>query len=726
MRNTWKTSIGSSERPSGRPWRVRRAVAAVLAVVAGMTLGVPGIVVQTGRVAAVMHGVPAVAAAPTGATANLYIVAYTFDTPGDCTLSPMHCTLREAITASNAHPPGPGNTNLIQFDIQQGCDATTHVCTISPTSPLPTISQAVVIDGYSQPGSSPNTLPLSGGTNAGLRIELNGLSAGVASGLAVSPASPDSTLGTVIQGLAINRFSVDGVTVAQNAGATVRGNFIGTNATGTAALPNSYGVSVLGNQSSTTTIGGTRPADRNLLSGNTNSGIHVYTGFGTLVQGNLIGTNATGAAAVPNRSNGVYIDQARSINVGGGTAGAGNVISGNAEDGIRLEGSGATFNLIKGNLLGTSANQSAPLPNTGHGILMRSGATSNTVGGTLPGEGNVIAFNGSAGVAVGNEAADSTTTGNAILSNRIYGNGGLGIDLGNNSVTQNDQLDADPGPNHFQNFPVLVSATSTNAGTSVVGVLNSTPSHEFRIQFFANPSPDPSSLGEGQTFLGETTMTADALGDARFTFTTTNVVPGGQYISATATDLSTADTSEFAADVIVRQPAAPTSTSTPTATATGSKTPTPTNTATGTATAIATNTATRMATTPPATATQTPSATPNVAQTPAPSRTATPPGFTPTPTTVGTTLPTATGPVATATSTTSVPTTVVTQLTATAAAVTTTPSATVAGNLPAGAGTPAASSTPTPVVPEPSPFLLFGSGLLLLGAGAHKLRRRQR
>lgn len=166
---------------------------------------------------------------------------------------------------------------------------------------------------------------------------------------------------------------------------------------------------------------------------------------------------------------------------------------------------------------------------------------------------------------VGNYDPGSDTTGpsvgNAIQQNSIFSNYGLGIDLVTGSshvavfgVTANDPCDADPGPNNFQNFPVITSAAISGGSATVQGSLNSTASATFTIEFFASSTPDPAGNGEGQTYVGSTTVTTD--GGCNGGFNVVLPVPTGQsVITATATNLATFDTSEFSAWVV------PTSTS---------------------------------------------------------------------------------------------------------------------------------------------------------------------
>jgi hypothetical protein len=157
------------------------------------------------------------------------------------------------------------------------------------------------------------------------------------------------------------------------------------------------------------------------------------------------------------------------------------------------------------------------------------------VGDTLTGAGNVIAFNTFDGI-----VTSSTANGNRILSNSIFSNQQLGVDLENNGVTLNDLGDGDDGGNRRQNFPVL---TSSSSGV-ISGTFNSTASSSFRLEFFANTTADPSGNGEGEMFLGATNVTTDGSGNASFTFNYTPIT-GKARISSTATNLTTNDTSEF-------------------------------------------------------------------------------------------------------------------------------------------------------------------------------------
>src|SRR5262249_6865398 len=151
-------------------------------------------------------------------------------------------------------------------------------------------------------------------------------------------------------------------------------------------------------------------------------------------------------------------------------------------------------------------------------------AEGNVVGGTEPGQGNLVAFNGGTGILIDrrgspgeNPPPSRKNERNALLSNRVFSNGGLAIDLGGDGVTAHDSGDADAGANKIQNHPVLTSATALGSGSTIVeGTLNSTPNTIFTLQLFLSDTADPSGRGEGQTLLGSTTLTTGGAGDADF------------------------------------------------------------------------------------------------------------------------------------------------------------------------------------------------------------------
>ena len=169
-------------------------------------------------------------------------------------------------------------------------------------------------------------------------------------------------------------------------------------------------------------------------------------------------------------------------------------------------------------------------------------AADNSIGGLITGQGNVIADNSGPGVVLLGTAG----SGNRLVGNVLRANRGAGIDLNDNGVTTNDTGDGDSGPNGLQNFPVLTGAESYFAGLTVTGSLNSRPNETYRIEIFVNPNCD-GTHGEGQTLLGSVDTTTGSGGNNTFQVTFPTTVAVGQFVTATATRLSTGDTSEFSA-----------------------------------------------------------------------------------------------------------------------------------------------------------------------------------
>lgn len=391
------------------------------------------------------------------------------------------------------------------------------------------------LDGVRFAGGSGNVV--SGnyiGVNAGGDAPLgNGLSGvNIEAGAAPIIGGTTGGAGNVVSGNGLN-----GVTVAGGSGARVSANFIGTNAAGNAEIPNGLsGVNVTGDASNVL-VGGTTALARNVISGNGQEGVLIdSTGTGNVVQGNYIGTNVSGMAEISNLGNGVSV-AASGVVIGGATAAAGNLISGNDQNGVLLVGDA---NRVEFNRIGTTADASAALPNTGDGVHID--GADNLIGTTA--SGNTIAYNGNVGVGID---LDPLFVRNAIRGNNIYLNGSLGIDLGEDGVTMNDPQDPDEGPNEFQNFPVLTSVTLSGGTATINGTLNSTPDSTFAIDLFASQIWDTSTYGEGQKYLGSTTVTTDAAGNGTFTATVSGVPAGWNYFAATATD-AVGNTSEFSYD----------------------------------------------------------------------------------------------------------------------------------------------------------------------------------
>lgn len=354
-----------------------------------------------------------------------------------------------------------------------------------------------------------------------------------------STATPGTSPGNLISG------NGDGVRITTaGSGNIVQGNIIGLNANGTAQLGNtSEGVLVESQTSGS--VGGATTDLRNIISANDSHGVLLTTSSNILVAGNYIGTDISGVSDFGNDNNGVLVSG------GSNNAISANVVSGNGNnastnpDGVEITTS-ATNIQIRGNIIGLDASGTNALGNNGNGVLITTNG--NTVGGTTTGEANKIAFNALDGVFV------SAGTGNRILSNSIFSNGNLGIDLGTNGITPNDLDDPDTGANNLQNFPVI--STATTGSTRVIGTFNSLPNTTFRLEFFNSPTAD----GEGQTFIGAFDITTDTGGDAAFDQTFAPNSPINSFVTATATNLATGDTSEFSAAKEVLIPLASTAT----------------------------------------------------------------------------------------------------------------------------------------------------------------------
>ncbi|MPM51787.1 hypothetical protein SDC9_98538 [bioreactor metagenome] len=310
----------------------------------------------------------------------------------------------------------------------------------------------------------------------------------------------------------------------------IQGNYIGTNAAGTEAIPNTYGI-LFDDGSHYNTVGGLGNCEGNLLSGNSGYGLFLYNNGTTenWCYGNLIGTDYSGTAAVPN-GNGVVIDGIATRHVLDK-----NVISGNTQNGIAIHITGTNEHHITRNLIGTDITGTQPLGNGADGIRIAEGGQFNVIGGSD--SGNVIAYNGGNGITV-LTAADY---GNSFSENLIYGNAQLGIDLYPQGVTDNDAGDGDAGANQLMNFPVLDSA-SFDAGsetTTVYGHIDNPLAQFCRVELFGSCG-DASNHGQANEYLG----TVTPLSGGSFSFVISAVL-AWNFVTATATD-SSGNTSEFA------------------------------------------------------------------------------------------------------------------------------------------------------------------------------------
>jgi IPT/TIG domain/S-layer homology domain len=447
-------------------------------------------------------------------------------------------SLRQAIIDAN----GLAGADTIAFNVSgAGCDGS-GLCTIAPATNLPGLSGTVLVDGYTQPGASPNT-NATGALNTVLKIVVAG---GGSFGAGLSLNSNDST----IRGLVVNGYGW-GIEASGSNDSKIQGCFLGVDASGQTAVLNSYGVAAA--SGTNLTIGGPSPADRNLVSGN-NNGINLSRVPGALIQNNLVGTSASGETALGNIFGIQVSNDTGSLTI------SGNVVSGNGSAingfGIAVSSTGSPDNrsyLIQGNWIGTDATGTVPIGNDGEGIAL--GDKNVTVGGTAAGQGNLIAYN-RGGIKYSPGSAHSPIRGNNIFSNEraFAGVPGLGIDLGINGVTLNDLGDADaaPGPNDLQNFPIIASAISSGGSTTIHGTLNSLANTTFAVDFYANVAclGRPQGYREGQTYLGAADVTTDSSGNGVIDVDLPVTIDPGAVVTATATSPDN-NTSEFSQRIVL-------------------------------------------------------------------------------------------------------------------------------------------------------------------------------
>jgi parallel beta-helix repeat protein len=575
------------------------------------------------------------------------LATITVNTTADGTAANATLSLRQAIEVSDgtlavsslssqeqAEVSGSvGSSNTIDFNIpttDPGYNATTGAWTIAVNSALPAIStNAAIIDGYSQPGATENTLAQ--GDNAKLEIAIDSPSHAAATGLAVGQP------GSQVRGLDFENFGVAGIVITAAGNAQVAGCFIGTDPSGETAAPNAYGVEI---ENSSNLIGGSSVGDRNVISGNNSLGIYVPATqnsppvpepTGNLIENNFIGIDAAGTKALANGldSDGPGVLDSGSGDIyGGTTAGLGNVISGNSGGGIqsygsitiegnyigtdatgdvalgnggssyggitakqgsggapvtsttitgnvvsgntdggiavyassqpsqatfliannligtnaagtaalgnsfvglRLDGtvenakvldnvisatttdpsdtapvglsvneSGATDvenNVIQGNLIGTDKTGTVALGNAGVGMDIE--ANGNTIGGTGPGQGNVIAFSGHGGISViGSQ--------DPLIQNSIFGNSGAGISY---QAIGSNQLAAPP---------LMTFTPGGVGGGTLSGTLTESPNLTYVVEIFSNPSVPTPGQEQGKTFIQDVTVNTDSSGHGTF------------------------------------------------------------------------------------------------------------------------------------------------------------------------------------------------------------------
>ena len=437
-------------------------------------------------------------------------------------------SLRQAILDSNAHPA----TDTIAFAIGSGPQ------TIAPLHVLPDINNSVIIDATTQPGyAGAPLITLSGASNEDV------ISSAFAepffnwAGLTIRAGS------STVRGLAIGGFTSRSFPVA-----------------GTNDLFTTDGAGIL-----VIAQGGNLIED-NTLDGNT-YGIQIGNGSITAQGGNVIAGNAI----VLNAKDGVKIHNDCSNNrIGGTTPTDRNVISGNGFYGIEI-GNRANDNVVEGNFIGVQGDGVTPGGNGSGGVeLFQFTQAGNTIGGTAAGAGNVIAFNGGAsslnhtgfGFGVGLVGSSIGPQGDPVLGNSIFDNSGPGISytalnydsffpLGDANYQFGGMLlNNNTGVFELPSFPILSSASVVGDNTLIEGRISAQPSETYRIEFFSNSDIDPSSFGEGQTYLGAVNVTTDATGGASYSATLPTIDPAQRFVTATATAPDGA-TSQFSARLAI-------------------------------------------------------------------------------------------------------------------------------------------------------------------------------
>ncbi|PWU08288.1 MAG: hypothetical protein C5B50_29860 [Verrucomicrobia bacterium] len=380
---------------------------------------------------------------------------------------------------------------------------------IAPTSPLPELGANTLVDGYTQPGSQLNSNAI--GTGAKIMIELSG------ENLASSDGLNSTVDGIVIRGLCINRFTNGNYAINFHAccgsacgnmsGCAIEGCFIGTDTTGTNALPNTFGVS-LGCVSSSR-LGGPDPSQRNLISSSVQDAVEAGGHLsGLTIQNNLIGTDRTGTNAMPNGGRGI------NLGTDNGTFSctvADNVI---CDNGLYAIQNNANNTVIVRNKIGVGADGLTPLGNAA-GLIFGGDGSGHLVGGTNIADANTIAYSSGIGVDISLASLVS------VLGNSIFRNTGRAIQL-------------DSG-NNGQGAPVLTNATLGSGSVNIKGTLTSNSNTTYRLEFFHNPDFLPGNQPQAWIFLGSTNLTTGSSSNASFAITFNQTLTGG-FVTATATD----------------------------------------------------------------------------------------------------------------------------------------------------------------------------------------------
>jgi CSLREA domain-containing protein len=419
------------------------------------------------------------------------------------------CTLRAAIQEANAD----NNLTGIQFDIPGvATPAAPHILNLDWA--LPQITSPVIIDGQSEPDfvSSPV-----------IQLDCTNIAWGTY-GLYLNTDDSEIKGFSMIKGKEAD-LRVDGDNNL------IQGNYVGLRADG---IEDGFQSGISG-----ITVNG----DNNLIGGNTNLNRNVITahsadlrvdGDNNLIQGNYLGTKADGTMSINSASNTLIIYGANNL-VGGTDSSEANLIGGFWSEGLYING--GSGNLVQGNYIGENTlGDAISDPNNG---LLTAVTLEDSLDTIL--EDNTI-LNADRGVYI-----SGLSTGNKLSRNIIRSvSGGLGIVLSGSGANDDDDVDA--GVNEFQNYPQLTDITINPGDVDIEGVLNSAPNTQYDIEFFYDTTViNSEEFGQGEFYIGSTTVTTDAQGEVDYSLNFPVVVPVGAHFSATATDPN-GNTSQFGSE----------------------------------------------------------------------------------------------------------------------------------------------------------------------------------
>lgn len=458
-----------------------------------------------------------------------------------CTAAAGDCSLPGAISAAGA----AAGADTVAFNIplsDPGCSAASGVCRIVLAASLPAIGQPLVIDGYTQPGAVPNTIPAPGANNAQLKIEVT------ASTPLFDPIGPNSTSLT-LRGLALFIPSNRMIGGSGSPNIIVQGNWIGVTAAGTppdyATGTSALGLSIFFNQ---IVVGGALPAERNVLAGSGRDVNGLPGGGGNevrvnststvraslLFQGNLVGLAPDGVTALPFRDpllvnagddgfetpdirilDNRFVRPAR--NFSGGFGGAMTLLVPRVM---------AVPALVQGNVFGIGVDGSRPGVERDAIAVVPANSTRVArarIGGTSPGEANVFAAASAASGDLGSAVrlpAGTLSTFVEFAGNRMLGNDGIGLDFPTPTAgggvrfgrSPNDTGDADDGANLLLNHPDITAFSVAGSQFSVtyrVDTATANATYPLRIDFYR-------ALGdEGEVYLDSDVYAAADAGQAR-------------------------------------------------------------------------------------------------------------------------------------------------------------------------------------------------------------------